>query len=1256
MNLNYPITIEDCQRLRNVKEDIQFGHYFVFKQGSKNKPVLARMGLRKDNRNREVLPLVSESPVQISQGVRVMFKPPVLESIGCLVSNRDLYRAEHDPVHLFIAVPKPPAKLRLDVLWNDQPFNQREVTLQDGVAIETFATLLPGNYEAYLVSDTQVIGLPLNFTVAEYQLAPLTGRLVNHQLDHDSQYLWFELAVDSYQQPFTEQLIVELIEADATIARIGLFPAASGQYQGGLPISGDQALRLRLIAATDPEKIAEIVIPGSRKQERQVSIISELGQKAYFSMMPEPQAIPVRGGYLSQDKEVLATPLLVEEVITNNRQLQVQADIEALTLVNIDLITGEYSTKIIGDVTAKSTVTVTSTGSMSMTFAGGFVNGEPFEIYTTFIQPTQFDLLVNTPKTLKPRENLTIHLGCKDVAATVPVLVCVRDARLTATELPAVSLGAAAKRNIDVAIADMQEKGIVNCEELFPAGLLDIKQFVQTIKSLVKNFDNVRFRSKFKVSLNLMKNIQSIAFKSNISNIEELSSSLKSLLTRIVTAGIQSNFRLQKLVYDGVEELEGILEALLIGKSLQIREGLIDSIESASLHEEEMDTDAFYFDLLDYPGSAPSLSSSDMIPDGSAPAMMAASSNDFPGSAAPFPDEMMDGTAQMDTAVSEEWATSSLWEEDTEAQTNPSEAVATQKRVEFPEMLFYGLVPVTKTGYDLVLPVGESLTTWVVETFALHNGDWAQTHTNVVVDQPVRIDLEVPPAVYPEDDVVGRIHITTPSGNAKLRLHCDNQPVALRSGQLTLHDPELINTPTELEFAVKPGFYQAIVEDLLTHETDSIEATVQEPTKVKSYRKALHLLQSGDSITLDPAIALRLLPTLDTPFDTLVTETAGYTHLCCEQTAAKILAATFMYLNAKDDTAKRKAEQIIITGIDREQKMFQLGRGFNMYPDQNYVNNYYSTYTVRYLWRLQPLVDLPDLSANLRQTIQNGIDMADQAAKAHNLQRIPKHITSIEDAYTLATLQQRPKEVRQFLDSLLETRDSKIHLRKSVNLVVDRVTMAYAAACLIIFKDWSRGLYLANQVTKQFNAQGMLYSTVDSIAALAMLQQLKLANIAANTGQIKVNAKVMTLQEALTLKETINSVEVIEGIATVQATYPHIEDWDSFGQSFPITVKFIATNTKKDRFSLGNRLTLQISLPQGYQVGDIAHIVLPPCLSAIQGGAKVKQFSLDFAGQDSLQISVLVTSKLQGSQHFAICVRNMFEEERASSTGLLAVT
>ena len=57
----------------------------------------------------------------------------------------------------------------------------------------------------------------------------------------------------------------------------------------------------------------------------------------------------------------------------------------------------------------------------------------------------------------------------------------------------------------------------------------------------------------------------------------------------------------------------------------------------------------------------------------------------------------------------------------------------------------------------------------------------------------------------------------------------------------------------------------------------------------------------------------------------------------------------------------------------------------------------------------------------------------------------------------------------------------------------------------------------------------------------------------------------------------------------------------------------------------------------------------------IQGGGKVKCFTLDFAASDEVGVPLVVTSEIQGQQHYALCVRNMYEQERITSPGLLSV-
>ncbi len=458
MKYPFKMIFHDPKRALQMKHKVQIGHYFVFLNDKKPSGIaykVKRLLLKGDDKN-AVLPLI-DKPVRL-EGITITPAHPFIDPIGTVVTERDLYRAEQDVIHLFIAFPNAPKHLRLIIKYHGESFAEREVQLTNGVAIETLSMLPAGNYSAQLSIDNHLLGIPTLFTVAEYTLAPLSARLLSHTFKREVEQLWFELGVESYQKPYSDELLVTLLETDREVTQIGLLAQSPGHYAGGLKISGEGPFRLRLIAANDAERVAEVAIPGSRKIERQVTIISELGQERSFSMMPEVNAVPLRGGYLTTG-EFQATPLTVEEVVTKQRLIQVNTNIESLVLVSLDLTSGNYSIQKVGDVTAGSTITAINNGSMSTVFVGGFVNRQPFEGYTTFIEPLPFQLSIDAPQTVLPRTDLVLSLTCKGIEGkTVPVLLCVRDERLTARDKAEVSLGAAAKRAIDTATDGMNER------------------------------------------------------------------------------------------------------------------------------------------------------------------------------------------------------------------------------------------------------------------------------------------------------------------------------------------------------------------------------------------------------------------------------------------------------------------------------------------------------------------------------------------------------------------------------------------------------------------------------------------------------------------------------------------------------------------------------------------------------------------------------------------------------------------------------
>ncbi|MCE7872101.1 hypothetical protein DYH09_17210 [bacterium CPR1] len=70
-------------------------------------------------------------------------------------------------------------------------------------------------------------------------------------------------------------------------------------------------------------------------------------------------------------------------------------------------------------------------------------------------------------------------------------------------------------------------------------------------------------------------------------------------------------------------------------------------------------------------------------------------------------------------------------------------------------------------------------------------------------------------------------------------------------------------------------------------------------------------------------------------------------------------------------------------------------------------------------------------------------------------------------------------------------------------------------------------------------------------------------------------------------------------------------------------------------------------------MGDLVYLNLPACLTRVVGGGQVKELAVDFAGASQVTIPLVATAA--GTQHFTLCVRNMYREDRAGSPGLLRV-
>jgi hypothetical protein len=588
---------------------------------------------------------------------------------------------------------------------------------------------------------------------------------------------------------------------------------------------------------------------------------------------------------------------------------------------------------------------------------------------------------------------------------------------------------------------------------------------------------------------------------------------------------------------------------------------------------------------------------------------------------------------------------------------------------EAPELLFAGLVPIVSGRGTVTVALPEAFADYVIEAFAVGGTEWAAAEAHVRAELVHFVALELPAFVHPGDTAVGRFTAGCGAAGMTIAVTRDGAPLAiLADGAPVVAGATIAGPRAEITFLTGPGDHVARVTDLASGEVIAANKRIDPPGALRRLTRTVRFLRRGEKVALadDPSIvSLRALPGLDQPFKLLCDATADYGHACCEQTAAKILAACSMYLFASDDHRRRgRAEEIILAGVRREHTMWMKGRGFRMYPESgNEVNTYYGPMTARYLWNLD-LLRGADPSRALVTAIDEALQMAHDTTKAYRLAWPPTPSDRPVDAYEAVRFGEPSKRTQAaermhgWAERAVTTLD-----KTPRHAVAFRADAAYAAAALL------RGggdaavpmaLRLANRVIADLGAEGRLYSTVDSVAAIALMAELQAAKIIGG-GHAMIDGKRTAIGDAAALGE-VGEIGAEDATVAVEVTRILEDDWARFANAVPVTVTLTSKGRATTRATIGDALELVVRLDDGYTTGDLVWIALPDALSRVIGGGQIKRFSVDPAGKSEVTIPLAATALTldrrgeAGAQRFAVCVRNMFEEERAGNPGYLDVS
>ncbi len=591
-------------------------------------------------------------------------------------------------------------------------------------------------------------------------------------------------------------------------------------------------------------------------------------------------------------------------------------------------------------------------------------------------------------------------------------------------------------------------------------------------------------------------------------------------------------------------------------------------------------------------------------------------------------------------------------------------------RRDFADVAYCAVVQTNPQGRaSLSFQLPDAITSYSIEAFALTEGglDWGAARESLEVTQPVWAEFKLPAFVYPGDVSAASLEVGCKSGQFRLRLLRDGTPVPFTlSGAKQIAPDSYSGQRAKVTFEAQSGLWRAELEDLTTGEQDASERTVEALGHFKGLARRFQLLLTGQTIIRETAgaIQLRLLPSLDKPFSLLCDATADYGHRCCEQTAAKLLAAVAALVSGSGDGGK--LNDVILAGVARERRMFLPGQGFMMYPPEEsggnrQPNEYWGKLAAEHLSNLALVggsLFVPGASSfepSVKQALQEAMQMGEDAAKAYKLPLTPNRVDSGREAYRALA---RKASVRG--EALGYARRSLREQGRNQGAVLAREEQAYCAAALLLGGDPSDiGLAIeaANRLASSLGSEGRLYSTVDSVALISLMGALRMAGIGASgTGRVRLDGRELSLQEAIEAASDGQAKEVttLEGAALVELTTEVVEDWNAFRATVPVGVNLNRVGKLgQTALRLGDTVELIVTIQQ-YEPGLLTHVCLPPALSKIEGGGEVKKFSVDFAGRTELRIPLRATGYTgpQG-EHWAILVRNMFNEEQAGNPGLL---
>ncbi|MGK7944298.1 MAG: hypothetical protein AB4058_07500, partial [Microcystaceae cyanobacterium] len=426
-------SIQNWQLAQDYGETVLIGNAYAFVNSHTSNSFIEGfanlLGIQKDNLRRNILSLFPDGVTL--PGVELHPNKESFQFQAVLLTDKEIYRSWEDTVYLLLITPKWGQQLPKDsnltiknngIVYRTQPveFSDRGLTL---VALEQ---LPEGNYEVTL--NDQEKGCC--FSIVEYSLSPFEATLKQFELDKN--ILTCQLNIEQYNEPFTKPVKIELVSGDISLDSKTVKPASEGVYQTNFQMATESSDRLEL-RITYQDLSASVLIPGSRKVEREETTICPLGKEAKISLMPHPDARSMRGMYLREDDTISNSPVAIIDPAPEDRQVQLQwrTDCEASRLLLLDLKGNVIEERDLGAIQAGEMTDIPVTPPACVLIIGAWIGNQAWEGWSILLASDQGELTIDLPETARPSEEITLSIHSSYPAS---IYLSIKDNRLMGSE------------------------------------------------------------------------------------------------------------------------------------------------------------------------------------------------------------------------------------------------------------------------------------------------------------------------------------------------------------------------------------------------------------------------------------------------------------------------------------------------------------------------------------------------------------------------------------------------------------------------------------------------------------------------------------------------------------------------------------------------------------------------------------------------------------------------------------------------------